>query len=187
MSEAPAPLFFFKLLLQAAAGSAAELKLQKLVPRPGPLRQCSSGPHLLLPGHTPQRPYQHPAGALAKQIAQNGCAPFWGRGLREGGLSLGTNSQNWPPPFPPTGFPTPGAPSPYSQIPNLAEQTLPEHKTRNPVPCSEVRFSKFYRPYRPYRPSHPKPNPKMRSQGESWGRRCGQCTGAGHADKGRAM
>ncbi|XP_011375529.1 EF-hand calcium-binding domain-containing protein 3-like [Pteropus vampyrus] len=58
-----------------------------------------------------------------------------------------------------------GAPSPYSQIPNLAEQTLPEHKTRNPVPCSEVRLSKLYRPYRPYRPSHPKPNPKMRSQG----------------------
>lgn len=59
VSESTAPLFSVKLLLQEAAGSAAERRLQAPgpVPQPQPLAARSSGPHLLLPGRAPRRPY----------------------------------------------------------------------------------------------------------------------------------
>lgn len=72
------------------------------------------------------------------------------------------------PPFSPTGFHAQGAHSPYSQIPNLAEGTRPEHKTWNRASHPEVRLPKPY-PSKSYPSSHSKlgPNQGRRSQGES--------------------
>nr|KAF6457163.1 hypothetical protein HJG63_011705 [Rousettus aegyptiacus] len=97
------------------------------------------------------RSHDHPSSA------QGGLA-FFCQATRLSGLTS-TQLVRWLNRLHKTGFPTPGAPSPYSQIPNLTEQTQPEHKTRNPAPRSEVRLSKSYRP------SHPKPNRELRSQG----------------------
>nr|XP_019607759.1 PREDICTED: spermatogenesis-associated protein 21-like [Rhinolophus sinicus] len=61
-----------------------------------------------------------------------------------------------------------GTHSPYSQIPNLAEGTRPEHKTWNRASRPEVRLPKPY-PSKSYPSSHSKlgPNQGQRSQGES--------------------
>ncbi|XP_032946045.1 EF-hand calcium-binding domain-containing protein 3 [Rhinolophus ferrumequinum] len=59
-----------------------------------------------------------------------------------------------------------GAHSPYSQIPNLAEGTWPEHRTWNRASCPEVRLPKPYAS-KSYPSSHSKlgPNQGQRSQG----------------------
>lgn len=173
-SEAAAPLLSFKLLLHEAAGSAAELRLERPLPRPRPHRARSRGPHLLLPGHAPQRPLQRRAGALAAQLAQSGCAPGWA-GTRAG--RAGWNFHSGPalktsPTFSSTGFPTPGTHSPYSQIPNLARRMRPERKTRNCAPRPLVRLPECYQPSRPKLG----PNPRPPSQGEA-----GEGGGAGRA------
>ncbi|XP_072795256.1 spermatogenesis-associated protein 32 isoform X1 [Vicugna pacos] len=70
LSEA-ATHFSFELLLQEAAVSAAELELEGTVSRPLQHRELSRGPHVLLPGRPPQRPFQRRAGALPAQTAQS--------------------------------------------------------------------------------------------------------------------
>lgn len=141
MSEEAAPLSF-KLLLQEAAGSAAAPKLERSVPQPLPHQARSRGPHLLLPGRAPWRPFQRGAGALAAQTAQSGCAQGWAGPA--GGESQSDLLSGPAPPLPPTGWPAPGARSPYSQIPNLAGRTRLERKTGNGAPNPNVRLPKSY-------------------------------------------
>lgn len=133
------PLFSFKLLLQEAAVSAAELQLEGRAPLPRQHRALTRGSRVLLPGHAPQRPFQRRAGAHATRTAQRGCARGWtGNHETETENCLSGSALKTGPPFPRPRCAQPLLPGTYPERADAARMLHAEPNLAPRSPTSQI-------------------------------------------------